>query len=244
MDTNIDYYICPSALSKENCQRIINLGKEKIANGETSKAVTFGNTQKSETRKVPQNELTQSQIDEQKISKNDVYLRDSNISWIDEKWVYNLLWPYVEEANKKSGWNYDIDFAEPAQFTIYDKEQFYGWHSDGMNDKISVYRRKIPGVYDEETILSSTFTSLTNLIGKVRKISLTVNLTDPNEYEGGNLKFDLGPHKTNRFKEVEDSGKQKGSIVIFPSYKYHCVTPVTKGTRYSLVIWFNGRPMK
>lgn len=76
---------------------------------------------------------------------------------------------------------------------------------------------------------------------KVRKISMTVNLSDPNDYEGGNLKFDLGPHIKERYKVCEEIRPQ-GSVIIFPSFSYHCVTPVTSGTRYSLVLWCLGKP--
>ena len=78
--------------------------------------------------------------------------------------------------------------------------------------------------------------------GKVRKISMTVNLNNPQDYEGGNLKFDLGPHfKGERFKVFDDMRTQ-GSVIIFPSFMYHCVTPVTSCTRYSLVLWLLGKP--
>ena len=71
---------------------------------------------------------------------------------------------------------------------------------------------------------------------------MTVNLTDPKNYDGGNLKFDLGPHtKEDRFKVCEDIRPQ-GSVIVFPSFTYHCVTPVTRGTRYSLVLWCLGKP--
>lgn len=78
--------------------------------------------------------------------------------------------------------------------------------------------------------------------GKVRKISMTLNLSDPKSYEGGNLKFDLGPHlEGDRFKVCDDSRSQ-GSLIVFPSFMYHCITPVTSGTRYSLVLWLLGKP--
>ena len=82
------------------------------------------------------------------------------------------------------------------------------------------------------------------MINKIRKLSLTINLNLPGEYEGGNLKFDFGPHSTgNRYHECTEIRPQ-GSIIIFPSYIYHQVTPVTKGTRYSLVLWTLGKPFK
>ena len=84
--------------------------------------------------------------------------------------------------------------------------------------------------------LNPKFSEDKNKWGKVRKISMTLNLTESSNYEGGNLKFDLGPHvKENRFK-VCDEIRPKGSVIIFPSFMYHCVTPVTSGTRYSISI--------
>jgi PKHD-type hydroxylase len=83
------------------------------------------------------------------------------------------------------------------------------------------------------------------MIGKVRKISMTVNLNVPGEYEGGNLKFDYGMHteKDRRFHECEEIRPQ-GSIIVFPSFLDHCVTPILSGTRYSLVLWSLGAPWK
>ena len=60
----------------------------------------------------------------------------------------------------------------------------------------------------------------------------------------GNLKFDFGPHASGqRFHECVEIRPQ-GSIIVFPSYVYHQVTPVTSGTRYSLVLWSLGQPFK
>jgi predicted 2-oxoglutarate/Fe(II)-dependent dioxygenase YbiX len=61
--------------------------------------------------------------------------------------------------------------------------------------------------------------------------------------EGGNLKFDLGPHRGDRYHECAEI-RPRGSIIVFPSHVYHQVTPVTKGTRYSLVAWNLGYPFK
>ena len=83
-----------------------------------------------------------------------------------------------------------------------------------------------------------------SFIGKVRKLSLTLNLNKPGEYEGGNLMFDFGTHnQTEQFIECTEIRPQ-GSIIVFPSHIYHQVTPVTKGTRYSLVLWCSGYPFK
>jgi PKHD-type hydroxylase len=83
------------------------------------------------------------------------------------------------------------------------------------------------------------------MVGKIRKISMTLNLNEPGDYDGGNLKFDFGRHVegVDPFYECEEIRPQ-GSVVVFPSFVDHCVTPITRGTRYSLVLWCLGDPFK
>jgi len=110
----------------------------------------------------------------------------------------------------------------------------------------SKYKRIIPGItyQNEDESYPADYTHNKSIVGKVRKISLTINLNLPGEYEGGNLKFDFGPHNENeRYHECIEIRPQ-GSIVLFPSFINHCVTPVTKGTRYSLVLWSLGKPFR
>jgi PKHD-type hydroxylase len=81
--------------------------------------------------------------------------------------------------------------------------------------------------------------------GKIRKLSVTCSLSDPKDYKGGELEFDfrnMDPDKKSVRKCAEIS--ERGSIVVFPSHIWHRVKPVTKGTRYSLVIWNLGHPFK
>lgn len=66
-----------------------------------------------------------------------------------------------------------------------------------------------------------------------RKLSAVIQLSDPNEYEGGDLQLYVGSEPTN-------IKKQKGLVVVFPSFVLHRVTPVTGGTRRSLVAWLSG----
>lgn len=153
--------------------------------------------------------------------------RHSNIVWLNEPWIYNEITPYLRDANKNSNWNFEIDSAENCQFTIYNKNQYYHWHQDSL-----------PKPYDTPTNI--------NLHGKIRKISVTCSLSDSNDYKGGELEFlqneEIDCEKTKIIKCKEIS--EQGSLVFFPSFIYHRVTPVTKGTRYSLVIWFLGKPFK
>jgi PKHD-type hydroxylase len=55
--------------------------------------------------------------------------RNSNIVWLNDKWIYKEIHPYVHEANKLAGWNFDWNFSESCQFTKYKlKSAFYDWH--------------------------------------------------------------------------------------------------------------------
>ena len=148
--------------------------------------------------------------------------RDYSVSWIDEAWVKKELQPYIDRANRLSGWNFDIEDSEPCQFTIYNEGQYYGWHTDSSG-----------GYYETE-----------RMNGLIRKLSVTVSLSHPHEYEGGMLEFN-----TRRQDEPDDKSEiikckeilPRGSICVFPSYTHHRVSPVTKGRRLSLVQWNLGK---
>ena len=73
--------------------------------------------------------------------------------------------------------------------------------------------------------------SFTNNPGYDRKLSLVIQLSDPSDYEGGVFSF---------FDGVPEEFKERGSIIVFPSFRPHRVEPVTKGLRYSLVSWIEG----
>ena len=76
-----------------------------------------------------------------------------------------------------------------------------------------------------------------------RKLSITIWLNDPDEYEGGEFDIEvLGPRE--KGKRYETLKLSKGSIVIFKSDKWHRVRPVTSGVRKSLVTWFRGPPFR
>ena len=65
-----------------------------------------------------------------------------------------------------------------------------------------------------------------------RKISITVQLSHENEYTGGDFEI--------QGANMPDNYKTRGSVIVFPSFHGHRVTPVTSGTRKSLVAWFEG----
>ena len=256
MQVKNSYYYFKSALSPDQCQRIIDMGKERIANikksGGSAEATTFGNNHKQAMKEaMPQEDKTiediKKDLGDDKINvEQNRYVRDSEVCWFNDTWLYDLIHPYLRTANDAAGWKYQWDFSESFQFTKYTKGGFYGWHSDGQSCNFGKYKRYIPGVSptNKDGSIPTQYSENPNFIGKVRKLSITVNLNKPGEYDGGNLKFDFGPHAGGkRFHEATEIRPQ-GSLIVFPSYVYHQVTPVTKGTRYSLVLWSIGEPFK
>ena len=121
----------------------------------------------------------------------------------------------MEQANKNGNWNYEVSSAEDFQITRYLKGEFYSEHVDGCIDHSSI------GDTPDNKFLN----------GKVRKLSMTINLND--DYEGGDLEIN-----------GETVQMKKGTIVFFPSFLKHQAKPVTKGIRYSLVAWFLGEPFR
>lgn len=142
------------------------------------------------------------------ISVANVAIRKSEVSWIEQNersiWLYDKVAWIVRQLN---GQNFRFDltgFAEPFQYTTYYAGgSHYDWHIDKGN------------------------------FGVPRKLSVVIQLTDPSEYEGGDLEF----LTNNQPLAIE---RQKGLAVVFPSWLLHRVTPVTKGTRRSLVVWTGG----
>jgi len=168
------------------------------------------------------NQLETGTIDENVISKNK---RKSNVFFTSEPFIYEYVKPWVVTANENAGWNFQFDWGEPAQFTEYKKDGHYGWHMDSFKKPWN--RKDYP-----------------NFDGKIRKLSVTVTLSEPKEYEGGDLEFAfLEPDKQNEIV-TEKGFRKKGSIIVFPSFVWHRVTPVTKGTRNSLVVWWLGHLFK
>jgi len=148
----------------------------------------------------------------------DKKIRDSNIIWTEELWISRYIMPYMEIANKAANWNFQLNNPETFQLTKYSVGGHYNWHCDSWAEP-----------YKEG-----------KWANKIRKLSMTVSLTDKTEYEGGELQFTSGndnlKDKKERIKTCEEIFS-KGSLVVFPSFMWHKVKPVTKGTRYSLVIW-------
>ena len=133
-------------------------------------------------------------------------LRQSTIKWLHQSWIKDLLWPFVKEANEAS-FTVDVINQADMQYTIYDSanQGHYDWHHD---------------VHWSSQDLQD------------RKLSVTLQLSEPDSYQGGLFEFD----------EVKTNAdfSAKGSVLVFPSYLSHKVHPVTAGKRHALVAWFFG----
>jgi PKHD-type hydroxylase len=143
-------------------------------------------------------------------------IRHSKIVWLDERWIYREIEPLVREANIQAGWNFEWSTTESFQFTKYEgsKKQHYDWHADSK-----------PQDFGNRLI---------------RKISASLILVDKENYEGGDFQINI-PSSPDKTQIVNVTLLKKGTMIFFPSFVYHRVTPVTKGTRYSLVSWSKGK---
>ena len=166
-----------------------------------------------------EDKLTEEQINDLKTQRN------SNIAWLSDSWIYRSIHPFIHQANQNAGWNFDWDFSEACQFTKYKINQYYNWHRDSWDKP-----------YNKPDDLNTN--------GKIRKLSVSCQLTDSSEYEGGELEFQPRDGEDPSLIVPCNEARKKGSIIVFPSHVYHRVKPVTKGIRYSLVIWNLGFPFK
>ena len=142
----------------------------------------------------------------------DTKKRVTTISWIPFKemdHMYRDLNKFIQQANENHFGFGDIRITEQAQFTEYPEGGFYDWHMD-----CDTHMAHEP---------------------PVRKISMTLLLNDPSEFEGGNLEL-TGPGKIAELKQ--------GHAIMFASFLSHRVAPVTRGVRQSLVVWFGGKPFR
>jgi PKHD-type hydroxylase len=164
--------------------------------------------------------------DQKENSKKNNKKRKSKVIWLEEDWIYKILCPYVSHANSSLNLNYKINTTETPQFTIYEVGQYYGWHQDHWPEPYPSNHNSI------------------RLRNKSRKISSTVALNSKGEYEGGDLQLAVDKPDSPKREIISPDLNKAGSMIVFPSPTWHRVTPVTKGTRYSLVMWSVGAPLQ
>lgn len=157
-----------------------------------------------------------------KIGSNDAGVSDSNVRSTEIKWIppdtyqgkyiTDICYKYVNQANREN-YAFDISTISDIQYTIYNSEQsgHYSWHHDVLKPDCS---------FD-------------------RKLSVSIQLSDPKDYEGGNLIFAAGGNIY-----PTEVMRKRGTVIVFPSFIEHMVEPVTRGTRKSLVTWVEGPKWK
>ncbi len=146
-------------------------------------------------------------------------IRRSQVRWINQedensRFIANTIWNYVLQANRHA-FGVDIRLIGDIQYTEYlaDEKGYYNWHIDTW------FSQNLDSMFD-------------------RKLSVTIQLSDDDDYEGGDFVLDT--------LEAPDKKRlrKKGTVFVFPSLLRHKVTPVTKGTRKSLVAWIEGPKWK
>ena len=197
------FYVLPRAIPAHECEQIVEYGKS--LNPKRGKVSSSSELLSDE---------------EQDFEKKEI--RDSNVAWIEEPWLKNLLVPMMKYANDKA-WNFHLCYNENVQFTEYEPRGHYNWHTDSIKNPA-------------------------NLKGMARKLSVVVQLSEyEKDYEGGGLKFNLrglDSLGTDTILSPPPNFRQQGSVCIFPSYLWHKVEPITSGKRYSLVMWAIGDKFK
>ena len=138
-------------------------------------------------------------------------LRNSTVAFLHPSTsqdVFGLMWHLASKTNKHV-FGFDIESVDDIQYGEYNKNGKYDWHVDtNWTNPDSVYHRKI---------------------------SIVIQLSDSNEYEGGDFEID-----DMDWGDWTKGVREKGTIIVFPSFLRHRVTPITKGTRKSLIAWIDG----
>lgn len=152
-------------------------------------------------------------------------VRNNTVCWVDRSeetdWIYEKISALLISLNDQK-YQFAIDELQTIQLAEYTADnqqtgQFYKSHIDSC---------------------------ITGWVDSQRKLSMTIQLTSPENYEGGDLllfgdRNDMILNQPNFAKNIQQR-RQYGAAIIFPSFLEHEVTPVTKGTRYSLVAWMQG----
>ena len=214
------FYVFPRVVSKKECEKLLDYC---IKNTEFKEAQVLNRGESdADISRIPSGMLeAYEQATKTKFSDRygrlDPSIRKTDVAFVEAdgnegNTVNEVAWHYLNEANDLK-FNYKFRIYQTVQFARYRDGGHYGWHRDVNESAIS------PN-------------------GESRKLSLTLCLTDPKDYEGGELQFFNGERPMDK-KTIEDIRGQ-GSVIVFDSRDWHRVTPVTKGTRYSLVCWTVG----
>lgn len=152
---------------------------------------------------------------------------DSGSGLKEETRITDVSWWYPSDKNA-------FLLEKIIENICYVNSKFFHYDLSGCYEaaQLGVYKAGNKGHYDWHVDASIR-------PGRVpRKLSVALMLSDPSEFEGGNL--EIKPYND----EPIQLEQKRGRAWFFPSYMLHRVTPVTSGTRRSLVLWVGGPPFK
>jgi PKHD-type hydroxylase len=156
---------------------------------------------------------------------NGVAHRKCGMKWVDpSSWIGPFLWKYIQQTNDRM-FQYDITDTHMTEIhqLEYRPGHYYHWHID---DDINV---QLQYAQPTRSVVRSEVTEY------VRKLSFTLQLTDPGEYTGGDVQIfhDI-------CRELFTIPKERGTLCIFDSRTRHRVKPIKTGKRFVLVGWVIG----
>ena len=162
--------------------------------------------------------------------------RNSKNTWNPTThWIAGFLWHYISKANRDN-FLYDLSHidGESMQYTRYGEGEYYKWHNDagiGIFYKPQMIEVVGEKTIDDQDVHRDYLNKQTEL---VRKLSFTLQLSGPDDYEGGNVEF------INEANENYIAPRDRGTMILFDSRTQHRVNKVTRGTRRSIVGWVVG----
>jgi PKHD-type hydroxylase len=138
------------------------------------------------------------------------YIRETKVRHFDfnpqNRWIWDRIFRSISQANEKY-FRFKLFSFPELQFLEYEEGGFFDWHVDITADALSC----------------------------TRKLSVIVFLSDPEDYDGGQLTWDMVPAL-----KLKNARMEQGSMIIFPSFQVHKVEPVTRGKRFTLAGWAHG----
>lgn len=159
-------------------------------------------------------------------------VRNSQNAWIPaQHWIAGFIWHYVNVANREN-FQYDISHidGQSIQYTRYGVGQYYNWHQDAG---IATASESPLDLVDKTEIYNSYLERKTE---EIRKLSVIVQLSNPEDYEGGNVQFMTEDGSNTTYF----APRQRGTVIVFDSRAKHRVLKIKKGIRKSLVAWCMG----
>lgn len=135
-------------------------------------------------------------------------LRKTEIQWIEKDLIINrVVGSFINEANL-AYFKFKLSGTEKIQFAKYSEACMYDWHTDINIDQ---------------------------LVEEPRKLSLMIQLSDPDDYKGGEFQLYNGTNEP-----IEPDVRSQGSVIVFDSRMWHRIKPITEGVRFSIVCWCIG----